>query len=180
MKWKTKILSLLCALLVMGACAPSRPSVDPASILIVYYSHTGHTQEAAGEIRDRTGGTLAQIIRQQPYEDLYTQAEAEITNGERPAISLDVENVEEYDVIFVGYPIWWEEAPAMIATFLSSYDLSGKVIIPFCTSASDPIDTSVHIFDELCPDAQIEEGFEANSSEEIQRALSDLGLLREA
>lgn len=74
MKWKTKILSLLCALLVMGACAPSRPSVDPASILIVYYSHTGHTQEAAGEIRDRTGGTLAQITRQQPYEDLYTQA----------------------------------------------------------------------------------------------------------
>ena len=179
MKWKTKILSLLCALLVMGACAPSRPSVDPASILIVYYSHTGHTQEAAGEIRDRTGGTLAQIIRQQPYEDLYTQAEAEITNGERPAISLDVENVEDYDVIFVGYPIWWGIAAWPVNTFVENNDFTGKTVIPFCTSSSSGIGDSGTLLADLADTGDWQEGerFRSGADEaDVQEWVEGLGL----
>ena len=95
----------------------------------------------------------------------------------RPAITVSVDNVEDYDTIFVGYPIWWEEAPAMIATFLESYDFAGKTIVPFCTSSSDSIDSSLHIFTELCPDATIAQALTANNEADIQPWLQELGLL---
>lgn len=95
----------------------------------------------------------------------------------RPAITVSVDNVEDYDTIFVGYPIWWEEAPAMIATFLESYDFAGKTIVPFCTSSSDSIDNSLHIFTELCPDATIAQALTANNEADIQPWLQELGLL---
>lgn len=95
----------------------------------------------------------------------------------RPAITVSVDNVEDYDTIFVGYPIWWEEAPAMIATFLESYDFAGKTIVPFCTSSSDSIEHSLHIFTELCPDATIAQALTANNEADIQPWLQELGLL---
>ena len=95
----------------------------------------------------------------------------------RPAITVSVDNVEDYDTIFVGYPIWWEEAPAMIATFLESYDFAGKTIVPFCTSSSDSIEHSLHIFTALCPDATIAQALTANSEADIQPWLQELGLL---
>ena len=95
----------------------------------------------------------------------------------RPAITVSVDNVKDYDTIFVGYPIWWEEAPAMIATFLESYDFAGKTIVPFCTSSSDSIDNSLHIFTELCPDATIAQALTANNEANIQPWLQELGLL---
>lgn len=95
----------------------------------------------------------------------------------RPAITVSVDNVEDYDTIFVGYPIWWEEVPAMIATFLESYDFAGKTIVPFCTSSSDSIDNSLHIFTELCPDATIAQALTANNEADIQPWLQELGLL---
>lgn len=95
----------------------------------------------------------------------------------RPAITVSVDNVEDYDTIFVGYPIWWEEAPAMIATFLESFDFAGKTIVPFCTSSSDSIDNSLHIFTELCPDATIAQALTANNEVDIQPWLQELGLL---
>jgi hypothetical protein len=66
----------------------------------------------------------------------------------------------------------------MIATFLDSYDFSGKTIVPFCTSASDSIDNSLHIFSELCPDAEIAEGLTANDKEDIEPWLQGLGLVQ--
>lgn len=95
----------------------------------------------------------------------------------RPAITVSVDNVEDYDTIFVGYPIWWEKAPAMIATFLESYDFAGKTIVPFCTSSSDSIDNSLHIFTELCPDATVAQALTANNEADIQPWLQELGLL---
>lgn len=121
-------------------------------ILIVYYSHTGNTREVAQKIAEYTGGDLAEIRRAEEYEDLYEEAEAEILDGAHPEIVLSADNLEEYDTIFVGYPLWWDEAPAMIGTFLGDHDFSGKTMVPFCTSASDEIDNSLHIFRELCPD----------------------------
>ena len=70
-----------------------------------------------------------------------------------------------------------EEAPAMIATFLESYDFAGKTIVPFCTSSSDSIDNSLHIFTELCPDATIAQALTANNEADIQPWLQELGLL---
>lgn len=145
---------------------------------MAYFSHTGNTEEVAGQIAGLTGGTLAEIQRAEEYEDLQEEAEHEILEGVHPEITVSADNVEDYGTIFVGYPIWWDEAPAMIATFLDSYDFSGKTIIPFCTSESDSIDNSLHIFSELCPDAVIAEGLTANDEEDIEPWLQELGLVQ--
>ena len=146
-------------------------------VLVAYFSNTGNTEEAAQRIAEYTGGDLAEIQRAEEYGDLYEEAEAEILDGVHPEITVSVDNVEGYNTIFVGYPIWWDEAPAMIGTFLSDYDFAGKTIIPFCTSASDEIDNSLHIFSELCPDAEIAEGLTANDLDDIEPWLQSLGLM---
>lgn len=133
------------------------------STLVAYFSYSGYTQAVAEQIADDTGGTLVEIQRSQPYDDVNTEGEEEL------------ESIDDYETIFIGYPIWWDEAPMVISTFLESYDFSGKTIVPFCTSASDSIDNSLHIFDELAPDAEIEEGLTANNEEEIKPWLAGLG-----
>lgn len=145
------------------------------NILVAYYSYTGNTEAVAKQIADLTGGDLAEIQRKEDYQDLQTDAKEEIDQDIRPEITVSVENVEDYDTIFVGYPIWWDEAPAMISTFLDSYDFSGKTIVPFCTSSSDEIDNSLHIFSEICPDANIAEGLTANDDADIEPWLQRLG-----
>lgn len=165
-----------------AASAAENNTTDAAggNVLVAYYSYTGTTEGVAQQIADLTGGTLAEIQRVEDYGDLQEEAEAEINDGVRPEITVSVDNVEDYDTIFVGYPIWWDEAPAMIATFLESYDFAGKTIVPFCTSASDDIDNSLHIFEEICPDAAIAEALTANDAEEIEPWIERLGLLNTA
>lgn len=197
MKTRKTLLLLVLAVvfsIVLAACGNSSPSTESSSaageepgtaetntnggnILIAYFSHTGNTEEVAGQIADLTGGTLAEIQRAEEYGDLQEEAEAEILEGVHPEITVSVDNVEDYDTIFVGYPIWWDEAPAMIATFLAENDFSGKTIIPFCTSANDDIDNSLHIFSELCPDAEIAEGLTANDLNDIEPWIQELGNL---
>lgn len=142
--------------------------------LVAYFSYTGNTRAVARQIADLTGADLAEIQRAEEYTDLETEAEAEILQGVHPEITVSADNIEDYDTIFVGYPIWWDEAPAMIGTFLESYDFSGKTIIPFCTSSSDSIDNSLHIFSELCPEAAIAEGLTANDGADIEQWLREL------
>lgn len=150
---------------------------DKGGILIAYFSHTGNTAKAAQAIAKYTGGDLAEIKRAEEYGDLQEEAEEEIQDGIHPEITVSGNNVEDYDTVFVGYPIWFDEAPAMIATFLAENDFSGKTVIPFCTSASDDIGSSLHIFGELCPDAEIAEGLTANELEDIEPWLSELGFM---
>ena len=148
------------------------------NVLVAYFSNTGNTEEAAQRIAEDTGGDLAEIQRAEEYGDLYEEAEAEILDGVHPEITVSINNIEDYNTIFVGYPIWWDEAPAMIGTFLSNYDFEGKTIIPFCTSSSDEIDNSLHIFSELCPNAEIAEGLTANDLDDIEPWLQGLGLMK--
>ena len=203
MKKQRGIFILVVALvlgLALAACGSSNSSVDSSpsaqaasetetetseavsaseteTILIAYFSNTGNTEEVAQKISEYTGGSLAEIQRAEEYGDLQEEAEVEILDGVHPEITVSVDNIADYDTIFVGYPIWWDEAPAMIATFLADNDFSGKTIIPFCTSASDDIENSLHIFHELCPDAEIAEGLTANNPDDIEPWLRELGLL---
>lgn len=147
------------------------------NVLIAYFSYTGNTEEVAQMIAEYTGGDLAEIQRAEEYGDLQEEAETEILDGVHPEITVSVDSIERYDTIFVGYPIWWDEAPAMIATFLAENDFSGKTIIPFCTSSSDDIGNSLHIFSELCPDAEIAEGLTANDLNDIEPWIQELGLI---
>ena len=157
--------------------AESDSTSESNNILVAYFSHTGNTEEAAQKIAEYTGGDLAEIQRAEEYENLNEEAEAEILDDVHPDITVSVENIADYDTVFVGYPIWWDEAPAMIATFLADNDFSGKTIIPFCTSSSDDIDNSIHIFGELCPGAEIAEGLTANDLSDIEPWLQSLGIV---
>ena len=148
---------------------------ETQSTLIAYFSYTGNTEEVAQQIADQTGGTLVEIERATPYDDASEEGEEEIENNVHPEITVDLDSVDEYDTIFVGYPIWFDEAPMVIDTFLESFDFSGKTIVPFCTSASDSIGNSLHIFSELAPDAVIADGLTANDEADIEPWLNELG-----
>ena len=121
-------------------------SAEPegSKILVAYFSATNNTEGVAQKLADGLGADLYEITPEQPYtdEDLdygnsKSRSSVEMNDpNARPSISGSVENMEQYDVVFIGYPIWWGEAPRIMSTFIESYDFSGKTIIPFCTSGS--------------------------------------------
>ena len=120
-------------------------------VLIVYFSATGTTKGAAKKVKKATGGTLYRIKAAQPYtsadisyDNDDNRANTEQRDGSvRPKIKGKVKNIKKYDVIFIGYPIWMKKEPMIIRTFLESYNLKGKKIVPFCTSAGDGISGSM-------------------------------------
>ena len=155
----------------LGYTKTVQPTPTPdndTDVLVAYFSQTGTTERVARQIAEYTNGDLAEIKRAQSYGNLQDEAKAEIDNRTRPNITVDVSNLDQYDVIFIGYPIWWDEAPAMIATFLAENDLSSKMVAPFCTSSYSPITNRLHIFRELVSGATITEGLTANSQSSIR------------
>ena len=142
------------------------------NILVAYFSATGNTRTIAEYIADSAKADIYEIVPETPYtdEDLNYGNDNSRTSTEqndpsaRPAISGTVENMERYDVIFLGYPIWWGEAPKIMYTFLESYDFSGKTIIPFCTSGSSPIGTSAINMKPSAPGAYWYDGDRLDSS----------------
>ena len=141
-------------------------------ILVAYFSATGNTRTIAEYIADSAKADIYEIVPEEPYtdEDLNYGNDNSRTSTEqndpsaRPAISVTVENMERYDVIFLGYPIWWGEAPKIMYTFLESYDFTGKTIIPFCTSGSSPIGTSAINMKPSAPGADWYDGDRLDSS----------------
>ena len=119
-------------------------------VLVAYFSATGSTAGIAKHIADATGAALYEIQPETPYtsadlnySDSSTRATREQNDASaRPAISGAVENMADYDVVFLGYPIWWGEAPKILYTFVESYRFDGKTVIPFCTSGSSGIGSS--------------------------------------
>ena len=147
---------LLVFALIAGLALPAG-NVSAASkskkkkVLIVYFSATGTTKGAAKKIKKATGGKLYQIKAAKPY----TKADLNYDNDDcrankeqkndsiRPKVKGKVKKIRKYDVIFVGYPIWWSKEPMIIRTFLESYNLKGKKIVPFCTSGGSGISGSM-------------------------------------
>ena len=105
--------------------------------LIVYFSWSNNTETMANYIHDRIGGDIERIEPVEAYPEDYNEtadlAKAQRDNNERPAFKELQYNPEDYDTIFIGYPIWWYELPMIMRTFLDTYDLSGKTLIPFNT-----------------------------------------------
>ena len=114
-------------------------------VLVAYFSWSGNTKYAAQYIAKKVGADEFEIVREKPYPTEYTpcteDAKAEKEAGERPAIKGKVENMAQYDVVFVCVPVWWYTAPMPVYTFLEQYDLKGKTVIPFCTAYSGPSST---------------------------------------
>lgn len=166
---------------------PTTPSDDNIRCLVVYFSCTNTTKGIAERIAAIIGGTTFRIEPEEPYTsaDLDYNNPSSRANREqndpsaRPAIANTLEGLENYDVVFLGYPIWWGDAPKIISTFLECYDLSGKTIVPFCTSHSSGIGSSDTDLHPLAPQAVWKDGrrFGGSESEEAVREWIDgLGL----
>ncbi|MDE6107102.1 MAG: NAD(P)H-dependent oxidoreductase [Oscillospiraceae bacterium] len=130
---------------------PAETEDSGRKILIAYFSATNTTEGIANHIQTALDdeADVYEILPETPYTsaDLNYNTDCRANQEQnddtaRPAISGSVANMEDYDVIFLGYPIWWGQAPKIMYTFLESYDLSGKTIVPFCTSGSSGIGSS--------------------------------------
>lgn len=141
-------------------------SMDGAEILVAYFSATGTTERVAGEIVEATGGQLYEIVPEKEYtsadlnwNDDRSRSSVEMNNPQsRPVLGGSPVDVAAYEVIFIGYPIWWDQAPRIINTFIESHDLKGKTVIPFATSGGSGISNSVEVLKKTYPGLNIQEG----------------------
>lgn len=143
-------------------------------LAVVYFSGTGNTREVADLLAKETDADIFEIIPKNMYtsDDLNYNDDNCRANQEkndesaRPAISNDLSAVSEYDVIYLGYPIWWGTAPRIIQTFIDSYDISGATVYMFCTSGGSGIEKSISDLQQLYPDINIVDGKRLNDATE--------------
>lgn len=165
-----RLLILLFTILVMGcgiSCADDEPKVIEDNgnsayfgghkVLVAYFSWGGTTQRMAEQIQDITGADIFRIDPVVPYPTAYTPctevALEEKNNNARPAIKDRVKNWDDYDIVFIGCPVWWWTTPMIIHTFCESYDFEGKTVIPFCTYAATYRDETLAEIVNSTPDA---------------------------
>ncbi len=148
-----------------------RPEAEN-NVLIAYFSATGNTKGVAEKIAEITGGDLYEIVPAEPYtsEDLDYGNNQSRTSLEmddpsaRPEIGSETVLMEEYDILYIGYPIWHGQAPRIMSTFVESYDFDGITVIPFCTSGSSGIGNSDNQLAELAGSGNWLEGERFSSS----------------
>lgn len=151
MRRVTMILSAILAV-VLCACAGNKPQQDSQNsnkenmekktTLVAYFSATGTTKAAAEKLAEVVNGDLHEIQPEQPYTDAdldwrnqQSRSSVEMKDkSSRPAIKNKVENMDQYDTVYIGFPIWWYIAPTIVNTFVEQYNLEGKTVIPFFTS----------------------------------------------
>lgn len=164
----------------------AEPTEETGGTLIAYFSWSGNTEQMAQMIQTETGGDLFEIEPATPYTDDYNTlldvAQQEQANNARPELASQVENWDSYDVVFVGYPDWWSDAPMLIYSFLEAYDWEGKTLVPFCTSGGSGFGGSLDKLPDSAPSANILEGLHVSgsrvdgSSEEIAAWIGGLNL----
>lgn len=158
--------------------------LEAGNVLIVYFSQTGNTETVANIIHDNVGGDIVKLETTEAYpsdyDELVDYAQQEQQEDARPELSTVIENIEQYDTIFLGYPNWWGDMPMAIYTFLDTYDLSGKTIAPFITHGGSGLSgTPENIQEEL--NASVTEGLAidgdeaSDSSEDVVEWLNSLG-----
>lgn len=142
-------------------------------VLVVYFSATNTTEGVAQHIANGLNADTYEIVPEEPYTDAdlnYNDNNSRTTiemndPAARPAISGSVENMEQYDIVFIGYPIWWGEAPRIVSTFVENYDFSGKTIVPFCTSGGSGMGSSATNLEQLTDGADWLSGKRLNGSD---------------
>ena len=138
---------------------------------------TGNTEIAAGMIADMTGADLFRIEQKEPYAKDYNeciaQAQEDQRSDARPELTSYPDSIDEYDVIYLGYPDYWSTMPMAVFTFLEHFDFSGKVIKPFCTHEGSGLGHSMDDIRKLCPDADVREGLAIHGAS-VGRAKNDI------
>ena len=150
------------------ALDPQRPSTNTKKVLVAYYSHTGNTRAVAENICEATDADIFEIIPETAYSQnhdvVVAQAKKEIENGFQPPLKTKVQDISQYDVIFVGSPCWWFTIAPPVATFLASHDFSGKTIIPFMTHEGSRMGHSENDIKKLCPRSTVLNGLPIRGS----------------
>ena len=175
-------------------------SAAKGHILVAYFSQAGeqydvgvvekgNTQIVAEMIADETDADLFHIERKAAYpsklSELLDEAQDEQKNSARPELAAAVDNWDDYDTIFLGYPIWWGDMPMPVYTFLESYDFTGKTVIPFDTNGGSGLADTVSAITKACPGAAVKDGLAVSGKEaqtqqdkaksEVQNWLKGLG-----
>ncbi len=160
---------------------------EGTKVLVAYFSATNTTEGVAEHIANGLNADIYEIVPEDPYTDAdlnYNDNNSRTTiemndPSARPAISGSIENMEQYDIVFIGYPIWWGEAPRIVSTFMESYDFSGKTIVPFCTSGGSGIGSSASNLERLTSGATWLDGRRLNGSDSqdtVMEWVNSLGL----
>ena len=165
-----KIVLAMAALLTisLSACSQGEKTKESKQmkVLVAYFSASGVTEGIAKQLADVTGGDLHQIQPEQPYteadldwRDKQSRSTIEMQDkNSRPAITNKLTNMQDYDVVYVGFPIWWYTAPTIINTFMEAYDFKGKTVIPFATSGGSDIKKACEDLKATYPDVNWKEG----------------------
>ena len=194
------LLSITC-ILTLAACSSNSKeeettetettsqTITNKKTLVVYYSATGNTKEVANYIASTTQGDLFEIVPKQPYSDDdldWTNEDSRVSkeheNENERKVELEkttVENWNDYDIVFIGYPIWWGIAAWPVDSFVQANDFTGKKVIPFATSASSGLGESGELLAKLAGTGDWQEGqrFSSGADEDsVKEWLSDLGL----
>lgn len=162
-------------------------TAETTKVLVAYFSATNTTEGVAKTIADSLGADLYEITPEQPYtsadldyHDDKSRSTIEMNDpNSRPAISGAVENMDQYDIVFIGYPIWWGDAPRILSTFVESYDFAGKTVVPFCTSGGSGVGSSASNLERLTSGATWLSGTRLNgnaSRSSVAEWINGLGL----
>lgn len=166
----------------------SIPTKTDSKSLVVYFSWSGNTENVAKSVQSQTDSDIFEIVPAAPYSDDYDTvvdlAQEEQRNNTRPAISGSIENLEQYEVIYVGFPNWWGDMPMILYTFFDTYDLSDKTVALFCTSGGSGLSGTVNEVKSLEPNATVTEGLHIGSGSSsdpdnaVSEWLNDIGLAK--
>lgn len=158
-----------------------------ASRLVVNGNVVGSVEYLAQLIQQNTGGDMVRIQTATPYpgnfDDLADQANNERQNNVHPALSTNIENFDDYDVVFVGYPIWWYQMPMAMYSFFDKYDFKGKTIIPFSSHGGSGWSGSMNVISQLEPEATMVSGFSvsrersASSADNVRAWLQQINMI---
>ena len=167
-------------------------TADSGSVLVVYYSASGHTKTVAGYIAQATGGDIFEITPVEPYTDddlNWSDSDSRVTREhedeslrDMELTTTEVENWDSYDTVFIGYPIWWGIAAWPVDGFVEANDFTGKTVIPFCTSSSSGLGESGELLAELAGTGDWQEGQRFRSSAgqaDVDEWVDSLGLSAE-
>ena len=150
-------------LLLVANPVKAQVESDSENILIVFLSRTNNTKAVAEIIRDEVCGEMVELELETPYPEDYdaivSQVARENETGYLPPLKTEIENIRDFNTVFVGFPTWGMQLPPPMKSFLNKYDLSGKTVIPFNTNGGYGLGSSIRQVEELCPDSKILESF---------------------
>jgi len=156
------ILSLIFALSVSSGNSMAQ-TIPKNKVLIVYLSRTNNTKAVAEMIHHQMGGVIVALELETPYPENYRatvdQVVRENETGYLPPLKTKIDSMQNYDIVFVGFPTWDMKMPPPMKSFLHQYNLRGKTVIPFNTNAGYGVGTGFQTVKELCPNSKILEGF---------------------